>query len=210
MAKLKAPLLSFSASGKIADALVYFTWKGLEVVRQYVVPSNPKSTLQTTQRGYLTDAVAAIHVAQGEATQPLDENDTTAYAALGSTHATPRTWWNEICKIWLDTKVAAKVACIYSGGTHSDLSKDDFRPSLYLNEETGSTLAAGKFYLGTSKTALVTSKAADVNAAVDVGLDPANGFDGLVAGTKYYWQFRPDSGDGCEGAVSGIYSGVAT
>src|SRR3972149_2455449 len=38
MAKLKAPLLSFGASGKLADTLVYFPWKGLAVVRSYVIP----------------------------------------------------------------------------------------------------------------------------------------------------------------------------
>ena len=60
MAKLKAPLLSFGASGAIAKSLVYFPWKGLNVVREYVIPSNPKSTLQVTQRGYLAAAVAVI------------------------------------------------------------------------------------------------------------------------------------------------------
>src|SRR3989304_5419175 len=43
MAKLKAPLLSFGASGKLADTLVYFPWKGLAVVRSYVIPANPNT-----------------------------------------------------------------------------------------------------------------------------------------------------------------------
>jgi len=50
MAKVKMPLMSASASGKIANSLVYFTWKGLDVVRSYVVPSNPNTTSQQTQR----------------------------------------------------------------------------------------------------------------------------------------------------------------
>ena len=37
--------MSMSASGKIADAIVYFTWKGRNVVRQWLVPANPQSTI---------------------------------------------------------------------------------------------------------------------------------------------------------------------
>jgi len=62
MAIVKGPLFSLSATGKLADALVYMTWKGINDVRKYVIPSNPKSTLQTTQRDYLKDAVTRWHV----------------------------------------------------------------------------------------------------------------------------------------------------
>ncbi len=61
MAKLKAPLLSFGASGKIAGALVYFPWKGIDAVREYVVPANPRSTLQIAQRAHFESAVDAWH-----------------------------------------------------------------------------------------------------------------------------------------------------
>lgn len=59
MAILKAPLLSFGASGKIADTLVHFTWKGLNVVREHVIPANPRTAAQQTQRGYWGAAVSA-------------------------------------------------------------------------------------------------------------------------------------------------------
>ena len=59
MAKVTAPLLSFSASGKIADTLVASSWKGLAVFRQFVRPSNPQTAAQVTQRGYMADVVAA-------------------------------------------------------------------------------------------------------------------------------------------------------
>ena len=59
MAKVKAPLLSFSASGKLADTLVAFTWKGINVMRQYVVPSNPQTTDQLAQRALVTACVSA-------------------------------------------------------------------------------------------------------------------------------------------------------
>lgn len=50
MAKVTGPLMSMSASGKIADAIVFFGWKGTNVVRQWLKPSNPKSTGQGDTR----------------------------------------------------------------------------------------------------------------------------------------------------------------
>lgn len=46
MAKVTGPLFSMSASGKIADSMVFFGWKGSNVVRQWLKPSNPKSANQ--------------------------------------------------------------------------------------------------------------------------------------------------------------------
>ncbi len=63
MAKVTAPLFSFGASGQLAKALVYFPFKGLDVVRSYVVPANPNSSAQQTQRGFMTAAVAEWHAA---------------------------------------------------------------------------------------------------------------------------------------------------
>lgn len=59
MAIVRTPLLSFGASGKLAKTLVFFGWKGLDVAREYVVPTNPRTAAQTTQRTLFTDMVAA-------------------------------------------------------------------------------------------------------------------------------------------------------
>ncbi len=50
MAKATGPLYSLSASGKLANAMVYFTWKGINVVREWLIPSNPQSASQGDQR----------------------------------------------------------------------------------------------------------------------------------------------------------------
>ena len=50
MAKVTGPLFSMSASGKIADVLVYFTHKGRNVVRQWLSPANPQSSAQGDRR----------------------------------------------------------------------------------------------------------------------------------------------------------------
>lgn len=59
MALVRTPLLSFGATGKLARTLVYFPWKGLDVVREYVVPTNPNTAAQQTQRTLFTAMVAA-------------------------------------------------------------------------------------------------------------------------------------------------------
>jgi hypothetical protein len=50
MAKVTGPLMSMTASGKIADAIVFTGWKGIAVVRQFVIPANPQSAGQGDTR----------------------------------------------------------------------------------------------------------------------------------------------------------------
>jgi hypothetical protein len=209
MAKLKAPLLSFGASGQIAKSLVYFPWKGLNAVRQHVVPANPKTALQVAQRSLVTIAVALIHTAMARATHPIDEDDKSAYSLWGSTYPTPRTWFNQAVKKFIDCHRLAKIPVIYSDGTTTNPLHTSATMTLYLNEHVASSLAAGKIYLGTSKTALMLTMAVVVTAGVSV-TSAAAPFTTLAAGVKYYWQFRPDVADPCEGALSGIYHFIAT
>jgi len=206
MAKVAGPLFSLRAAGAIAKTLVYFSWKGLKVVRSYTVPANPKTAAQTTQRGYLTEAVAAIHAAEILAANALDEDDQVAYARLASTFPSPRTWFNQVAKAWIDCRVASKVPIVYSDGTVSDETTDTIDLIIYINEKTGSTLAAGKFYFGDTPTSLIHAAAATVTPGATVALADADCSAFLVAGVRTYFQFKPDAADGCEGAVSGIYS----
>ena len=50
MAKVTAPLLSFGASGQIGKTQVYADWRGINYVRQRVVPANPQTTAQNLTR----------------------------------------------------------------------------------------------------------------------------------------------------------------
>lgn len=61
-----------SASGKLADAMVYFGWKGINVVRGWVKPANPMAEKQGDHRimlGGTGRAVAEIKPAKVFATQ---------------------------------------------------------------------------------------------------------------------------------------------
>lgn len=50
MAKVRAPLLSFGAAGTIADTLTFASWRGVDYVRERVIPQNPQSIEQTKTR----------------------------------------------------------------------------------------------------------------------------------------------------------------
>ena len=206
MAKLKAPLLSLGAAGQLGKALVFFGWKGLDVVREYIIPANPRSTLQTTQRGYLTTAVADVHAAQGHATVPMLAADYTAYALWASAVKAATTWFNQAVKNHIDQLIAGLSGTTYRGGivTPGVASLDIIVRS---DEIDGATITAGNFHYGTSKTALVNTIAAviiAVNEAAQVTIP------GLTAGVKYFIQFRPTAAAAGVGADSGIYHGVPT
>ena len=206
MAKLKAPLFSLGASGQLGKALVFFPWKGVNAVRTYVVPANPKTTGQTTQRGYLTDAVADIHAYQARIANPLDEDDVRAYALWGSTYATPRTWFNQCVKNYVDQKVAGlREAIFVSGSTTPTTEQLVFK--IYSGSIIAGKLTEGNFWYGTSRTALINKVAGVPDLA---GHHMTATVTPLTTGVKYFWQFRPTLLVGYLGARSGIYYGTPT
>ncbi len=195
--------MSLGASGAIGKTIVYFGWKGLDVAREYVIPANPKTTAQNTQRGYIIAAVAAIHAAQVDVTNPLVEVDKSAYSLFGSTFPTPRTWFNQICQRWLLAEVNGEVAAIYANGEFVDPATEQITITLF-NHQTADQ--AGFMVCGTSKTALIKSVAADGVVGVHTGV-----FTGLTKGVKYFFQFRPTKvADDKYVARSGIYYHVCT
>jgi len=205
MAKLNAPLFSFNASGKLANSLVYFGWKGLDVVRSYVVPTNPKSAAQLTQRGYLAEAVDAIHAAQALAANPLIAIDIIAYALWASIYPNPSTWFNQICRNNMLQRVAALRGCIYRDGSVTPGAAQLAMHLEFTKISGANDVTAGSWYYGVSRTALITSMAATIVAnSID------NTIAGLTPGTKYYVQFRPSAHADYVGAYSGIYTGTPT
>lgn len=209
MAKLKAPLLSFGASGALGKTIVLFPWKGINAVRTYVVPSNPNTTPQQTQRGYVTAAAAKIHLAEASATHPLVSTDQVAYSLWARTLGVTMTWWNSAVRCWLKVRRAAKIAVIYASCVTTNPVHTGAIMTGYIYESTASSLVNGKIYLGTSPSNLNVTAVCVVTAGVSF-TNAAASFTTLTLGVKYYWQFRPDAADPCEGANSGIYSFVAT
>ena len=76
-AKVTGPLFSMSASGKLGNSMVFFPWKGINVVRQWVIPVNKMSETQGDQRimlGGTGRAVGEIQPASSFAQQLIDLN----------------------------------------------------------------------------------------------------------------------------------------
>jgi len=201
MAKLKGPLFSLGASQQLGKALVFFPWKGLNVVREYVTPANPRTDGQTTQRGYLTNAVARVHWAQGRATNPLDSEDVSAYALWASVVKAATTWFNQAVKHMIDQQVDGNTYPLFYDG-HATPGADELGMQMYAHLEAPDD---AHWFWGTSKTALINSQ-----AALIAGSSISGTISGLTTGVKYFVQLRVDDGDAAEGARSGIYYGVPT
>jgi hypothetical protein len=197
MAVLKAPLLSFGASGQIAKTVVYFPWKGLNVARKHVVPSNPKSVAQVAHRALLTAAVLEIHNAMVYAVHPLNSADKSAYSLAGSLHPTPRTWFNEAAKIMIDAQVDAQTYSAIVDGTTVYLAPTTATVALFAVKNAAHT---GFIKYGTSKSALLSSIAADIAAHTFTGT-----LTGLTLGVTYYWQWQATPVAGKTVLKSGIY-----
>jgi len=201
MAKLKAPLLSFGASGAIAKAIVYFGWKGLNVAREYVIPANPRTAGQTTQRGYLTAAVALVHTCQAYPVRPLNEADNSALALWGSTYPTPRTWFNQFVKHYIEQMILGRAVQAFTDGiTTPDAGQLAVDIALRGVEPT-----EGSFKYGNSKTALIHTQP----ATIADGKATAT-ITGLTKGFKYFWQLVITAPETQLSWKSGIYYGTPT
>jgi len=201
VAILKAPLLSLGASQQLGKALVFFGWKGLDVVREYVIPANPRTAGQVTQRDYLTAAVAKIHFAQAS-TFPLIAKDVMAYALWASVVQAATTWFNQAVRNWLDQKVkVGGLGAIICFGVITP-GVDKINIAVHMFEEAGVITTVDLKY-GTSKTALIHTQAT-TRGLLMAGVD----ITGLTTGVKYFIQVVPSAPAGFVGVKSGIYYGV--
>lgn len=58
MAKVGAPFLSLIARGSVGKSLTATAWKGIKVMKQYSIPSNPQTVDQQSQRARIASAVS--------------------------------------------------------------------------------------------------------------------------------------------------------
>jgi len=206
MAILKAPLFSFGASGKLADALVFMKWKGLNDVRKYVIPTNPQTAAQNTQRlTYFKAGVTKWH------TFTLTALDLAAWSLLASTciskikasvvgcmsnfnafmryfvdgiRADPTSAWDELSHVAPENTFAGRV--------HVLVTKCKLDNTL-------------KLYWGTSKTYMPTAVDPLGGAADD---SHAFNIDGCTIGVKYYFYIKATAA--LHYARTGIYSQIVT
>jgi len=193
MAKVTAPLLSFTARGQIAGTLVYFPWKGIDAVRSYVVPANPNSSAQQTQRGYFGDAVDLWH------SLGLTADDRTAWNRYATTLPTPQSGFNAFVREYINLRVGGLSAAATAMGFDGSLVDDADGTFTGEITEDGSAVAVDMLW-GTSPTALLNVTAA--SEAVNVWTAaPAT----QVPGQTIYARFRVEAAANAIIGWSGIY-----
>jgi hypothetical protein len=200
MVKLTAPVFSFGASGKLANALVFADWKGIDLARKYVVPANPNSSGQSTQRGYLTAAVAEWHITGAEALEGADKDAWNRYAGT----LTPMSGFNAFCRAWMDERVAGGTP----PGHFLDLNITDLvANSVDLDiDGDGLTTENVTMHLGNTKTFFPVTDTAAAVAGVYTAVAVDSTF---AAGTRIYFYFDVGT-PGTDYMRSGLYTGVLT
>lgn len=188
MAKVKGPLFSLDARGQIAKTLVFMGWKGIATVRKYVIPANPNTAAQQTQRGYFKDAVAEWH------TDGFSAIDVTAWNLYALALKVAQSGFNVCIKLKVDTKRLVKnwiklVVCLITGITATGCT---------VNISIASD-QTGKLYIGTSKTSMFTVFAGTF--AVDKYTFIVTGLSAL---TTYYFYIKNTAAN--EYARTGIYT----
>jgi len=114
MAKVTLPLLSGSASGKIAKALVFFGWLGRDVVRQWLIPGNPKSNDQAEARTYL--GAVGKNNKMIESLSQKDDGDSVLYTQILAKTPADQTWMSYFAKTQIGTAAADIKAAITAYG----------------------------------------------------------------------------------------------
>jgi len=146
MAKVTGPLMSMDARGKIADSLVFIGWKGIQTVRQFIIPANPDTDKQKAVRAHMTLAVARWHDVN------LTADDKEAWDAYASLMPKPMSGFNTFVR----TDVLIQKEALTPIVLHTFGISDAVGAQLEVSVST-TTGKALKVYWGTKKTKLDTS-----------------------------------------------------
>ena len=170
MAKVEGPLFSIDADGKIAKSLIHMKRKGRHDVRRYVIPVNPKSDDQKTQRNFLKEAV------YNWKNDGYTEIDIEAWNLYAKTIGDISSGYNMFLRHKINADKEGKEWTKLYDYVVVSLAKVDANISIKTPEETGA-----KLYIGTSPKVMVR--------AID-GIFLENGYsysiDELEPSTRYY------------------------
>jgi len=188
MAKVKGPLFSMDARGQIAKSLVYMGWKGLKTVRQYVIPSNPSTEDQQTQRGYFKAAVEEWH------TEGYTALDVAAWDLYALSLKVAQSGFNVYMKLRVRAKVALKTWLKLVNITIGAPTATGC--VVTVATDTDQTLS---LYYGTSKTSMF----GEVVGTWELGTTTFN-ITGLSPEVEYFFYIKTKLATGAE--RTGIYS----
>lgn len=192
MAKVTGPLMSMDARGALGKAIVFMAWKGINTVRQFVIPANPNTAAQQTVRGYFSSAVTLF--------KSLLAGDTAAWTAraAGQQLSGYNMFVQKVCNALQAAKTWALLHTITSDVSVADVLTVD---GISDNAE----LVHVKVGTSPGVYTQTFNEAAGRVAAGAFTVDCA----GLVTGTKYYYQVYVTEGAGLAGE-SGEYNATVT
>jgi len=172
---LTLPLMSMAAKGTLGDALTFGRLKGQNIVRIRVIPANPKTAGQTSQRGKLTSTVDEWHTAG------LTAADIEAYNRWASASFRTMSGYNLFTSQRVKYRVQGGAEIPMFGAAVSVIQATDF--TLDLDAISG---GVAKVFLGTTK----TSQPTEYTMTDSTGDKFTDLIDGLAASTKYYWYIQ--------------------
>jgi len=175
MAIVDSPLLSLGARGTIAKTLTFLRLKGQNVVRQRVIPLNPQSAGQTTQRGFLAAAVASWQAGGFNAL------DIAAWARYAKASFRKMSGYNIFTSLFTKYLVGGGTEDPPFGAVTSILGDEEF--TITIGAKSGGTM---KLFIGTTKTSQPTE-----HSVTDMTGDSFEEvIDGLTASTTYFYYLQ--------------------
>lgn len=94
MAKIKGAFGGYGVSGTVGKVYTFGKWKGVQYARQHVVPANPKTPDQTTERSHFTAGVNKWH------NPLLVALDKILWKVRARLEATAMSGFNSFMKVW--------------------------------------------------------------------------------------------------------------
>lgn len=171
MAKVTGPLMSLTASGKLGKSIVFMTWRGIQDVRKWIKPANPKTTDQMNVRNDFTGAVNKYHQLDGTDMEALRKR----------TEGKPYTGFNlwvgwvrkayELSKTWVLIKGVTASSVTGTGA---------------VIKATPDAAGQLKVYYGTTMGSWIDSET-EVSPGGDADEEHSITLTGLSSGTQYWY-----------------------
>lgn len=204
MAKLSGPLLSFGATGSVADSITFTDRNNQHIGKQHAIPSNPNTAAQATQRGYVADASNLISAARTSPTHSISPADISALDLLIKRERSKMSWYNRLCGNCISVSISGGIPGVmrdglaYWGGVSWVLS-------IYCSQVDGINILSAVFSYGSKPATLLLQSPAVVDPITNhlyVLLPP------VTPSIPIYWQLSIPIGNPSSGVCSGIYNFV--
>lgn len=200
MAKVTAPFFGFHARNQINKALVYFVWKGINAVRTWVVPANPKTVGQVAQRGNFAALVAYWHSGHFTARDIGSWN-----RAATAVKFKPQSGFNRFVGFYRELYFLGWSLLYLFNAIDASTAANAF--TCHMNSSGFSIGDVCQMRWGTKPTSLIYTQ----NAPYGAPLFTVAAFDtGLTAGATIYWLFEVKGAPISDWGKSGINKSVLT